>query len=102
MKIKRIKKLTTMCGDFTVRWDKSSFGGYVSFSDHEIMIGTAPCDTEQWDTIVHECSELAHVGLSQRFGRPDCSTGDFLFSFNHAGHASHSTALAAMLSQFIG
>lgn len=99
MKFKKIKKVNTMCGEFKVIWDKTKYGGTVSFDKHEIMIGTKPCKTEQWDTVVHECSELAHVGLSQRYSKPDCN-GEFLFSFNHAGHTAHSSALAGMLSQF--
>lgn len=102
MKIKRIKKLQVPSGTMVVRWDKKHSGGSVSFKKGVVEIGVN-CENDAmiFDTVVHEVSEIAHLELYQRYDRPDCE-GDYLFNFNHAGHAAHSGMVAGMLAQFIG
>ena len=101
MKIKRIKKLNIPSGVMNVKWNKKHSGGSVDYRTYTVEIGVAAkSDQYIFDTIVHEISEIAHIELCQRYHRPDCE-GDYLFSFSHAGHTSHSGMVAAMVTQFI-
>jgi len=102
MNIKKIRKLNIPSGTMRIVWTNKHNGGSVSYHKAVIEIGCKAENPDMMlDTIIHEISEIAHIELHQRFYRPDCD-GDYLFSFNHAGHASHSGLVAGMLKQFIG
>lgn len=101
MNLKRIKKLQVNATTFTVKWDKSTNGGWISYTDREIGIGTDGfTEVQILETVLHELWELAALENFVRFNRPDCDS-DYLFVYDHRQHTAMTAMVTGWLAQFL-
>lgn len=101
MKIKRLKKIRINSHDFNVEWDKKVGGGYFSYRDRKICIGTADNNNSRiFEIICHEVMEICALEMFVRFDRTDCDS-DFMFVYDHRQHTTMMGMFSAAISQFV-
>jgi len=101
LKIKRIKSLKVNCYAFKVKWDQAHCGGFFSYADQVIEIGTkGESDSEIFRIICHELAEITAIEMGVRLNRPDCDS-DYVFVYDHRQHETMTNMFSGLVSQFI-
>lgn len=85
IQIKQIPQINILSSTFTLAWDKTSNGGYFSFSSGQIKIGIKDIKKDPiyvLSVISHEVMEIILVSMGARFDNE--RTGEnYLFNFDH-------------------
>jgi len=107
MKLKFPKEITLGSTKFEVKYDKKLDGASFSYPNKNkkaiITIGIQDLNvnqTEIFNSIIHELSEILHVEMYQRFRHQD-NDSNYLFSYSHKEFAVHCSFLAEALTKFI-
>lgn len=101
MKLKYPKKVKISHNTFTIRWDRKSYDGEVSWAKQQIMIGTKSKDAPTiLGTIIHELKEVIQMGQCVEYVIPG-TDDNFKFVYGHAEHTDLCDRLAGLLDEFI-
>lgn len=101
MKIKRLKKIRINSYIFDVEWDKTLDGGYFSYGEKRIVIGTSSKkEMRIFEILNHELFEICAVEMNVRLHRPDCDS-DYIFVYDHRQHETIVNMFTGALSEFL-
>ena len=104
MKLKYPRKIEILSTIFKVKYDKKEWGGYVSFENREIMIGTASLavgdNLNVWDNICHEIFEtVTHITNTSHLDKG--TTWDYKFVMDHKQFQTNISIVSSIVSKFI-
>ena len=103
IKINQLKEIEILSACFKITWDKSTDGGYFSWSDSSITIGTKSIKKDSlytFSVISHEIMEVILTGIGVRF-ESSRTASNYLFNFDHQTFENAIQIHAQIISKFI-